>query len=148
AYNFVGWLFGQPQIPFLQDDNPREVIPPDYSGLHRPSWWHSGDHLGAQFAHFLSSESATALRPQMEALLEATGVVGIPFSDLIEDTVRSFRSIEKDWSADYAEMLNAWAVPGIARRNRNAIAHQAKSLWMTTVIEELGSRRFLPRYGF
>ena len=148
AYNFVGWLFGQPQIPFLQDDNPREVIPPDYSGLHRPGWWHSGDHLGAQFAHFLRSESATALRPQMEALLEATGVVGIQFSDLIEDTVRSFNDIEKDWSADYAEMLKAWAVPGIARRNRNAIAHQAKSLWMTTVIEELGSRRFLPRYGF
>lgn len=148
AYNLVGWLFGQPRIPFLQDDNPREVIPADYSGLHRPGWWRPGDHLGAQFVHFLRSESATALRPKVEALLAATAGAGIPFPNLIEDTLRSFEDIEKDWCADYAEMLKAWAATGVARRNRNAIAHQAKSLWMTTVIEELGSRRFLPRYGF
>jgi DEAD/DEAH box helicase domain-containing protein len=135
-------------IPFLQDDNPREVIPPDYSGLHRPAWWHTGDHLGAQFVHFLRSESATALRPQIEALLEATGGADISFSNLIEDTVRSFGAIETNWCGDYTELMKAWAAPGLARRNRNAIAHQARSLWRTTVIEELGSHRFLPRYGF
>jgi DEAD/DEAH box helicase domain-containing protein len=148
AYNFVGWLFGQPQIPFLQDDSQRDVIAPDYSGLHRPAWWRSGDHLGKQFTHFLRSEAAAEVRPQIEALLKATGGAAISFSELLDDTIYSFEGIEAGWCADYSELIKAWAVPGLARRNRNAVAHQARSLWTTTVIEELGARRFLPRYGF
>ena len=53
----------------------------------------------------------------------------------------------------YDGLVDEW-VRRLGRQKRrlisqlNAIAHQADALWETTVIEELGTREFLPRYGF
>jgi DEAD/DEAH box helicase domain-containing protein len=148
AYNYVGWLFGQPQIPFIRNDNGADLMPVDYSGLHHPSWWRDGEHLGSQFEYFLRSESVAALAPAMEILLKTTGAANVAFQSLLEDTIHSFRTSAQDWCADYSELTAAWKAARSSRRSRNAIAHQARGLWMTTVIEELGARRFLPRYGF
>ena len=46
---------------------------------------------------------------------------------------------------EWSELLESGNPP---LQRLNAIAYQATSLWRSTVIEELGTRRFLPRYGF
>jgi len=148
AYNHIGWLLGKPQIPFVRDDTPVELIPVDYSGLHHPTWWQDGENLGFQFERFLRSDRTRVLAADMGELLKSTGAASLEFSELIDDTIRRFRDHSMEWCEDYAELTEAWMRPNLPRRSRNAIAHQARSLRMTTVIEELGSRRFLPRYGF
>ena len=57
-----------------------------------------------------------------------------------------------DWCEDYDGLVREWSEllesgnPPLQRLN--TIAYPATSLWRSTVIEELGTRRFLPRYGF
>jgi hypothetical protein len=64
-----------------------------------------------------------------------------------------FTESVKGWREDYERVVGAWRAEGQStsrgqRSRMNALARQARELRDVTVVEELGNRKFLPRYGF
>lgn len=69
------------------------------------------------------------------------------------EVAASFQKVCGEWRTDYDGLVEEWvrrlrSADKASISQLNAIAHQAEALWATTVIEELGMRQFLPRYGF
>ncbi|MGI8989065.1 MAG: Zn-binding domain-containing protein [Bryobacteraceae bacterium] len=79
-----------------------------------------------------------------------TPLAGKKARGLLSSTRDAFREAWTDWADDYKNLISAWeAVRESGKLSfLNAIAHQANAMWRKTVIEELATRRFLPRYGF
>ena len=154
AFNSIGWLCGRPRLPIIQ---PGSAIPEDgqygpYEGLVNPSpWWLEGKIIAEQFECFLQFVSANpdTYQDSLRRLLTGT-TIGISVPVLAASCRDEFHKSWISWSEEYDRLIAAWKM----RRDEgktpvlNAIAHQANVLWRKTVIEELGLRRFLPRYGF
>ena len=154
AFNSIGWLCGRPRLPIIQ---PGSAIPEDgqygpYEGLAKPSsWWLEGKVIAEQFESFLQFVGANpdTYQDSLSQLLTGTPIfMSVPaIAAYCRD---EFQKCWVSWSEDYDRLICAWK----SRRDEgkapvlNAIAHQANVLWRKTVIEELGLRRFLPRYGF
>ncbi len=71
---------------------------------------------------------------------------------LIHEAREKFDRAVSQWKEGYTNILEAWSAENRKAGRRpevlNAIAYQAGELARNTVIEELASLRFLPRYGF
>src|SRR5207248_2891495 len=73
------------------------------------------------------------------------------WSQLVADTVKNFHNCISDWTVDYDSMLETWSsIPAQddERNKANALRYQLEVMHGLTVIEALGDRQFLPRYGF
>lgn len=87
-------------------------------------------------------------------LLAETGSSGDleDWSSMLYAVVEAFAAAVADWRFDYENLLATWY--GIAesqsnaKRMANSLRYQLRALHETTVIESLGDRQFLPRYGF
>lgn len=120
-------------------------------------WWDaSGENLAAQFISFLRylAQSPQEIISQVSTLLEATpGRKWLDsWSDTIAAVIADLEAAVGPWVDDYNALLAAWRAerdrPRSDIRALNAMYFQARALRNATVIEELGSRSFLPRYGF
>ena len=87
-------------------------------------------------------------------LLAETGAADLvaDWRALVSEVVESFAAAVSAWRFDYENLLATWNAisesQANARRMANSIHYQLRALHETTVIESLGDRQFLPRYGF
>lgn len=163
AFGKIGEFCSAPFIPYIERNtmlrNIEIVGPQSYADrlICSHPWWDSnGKHLAAQFVSFmkyLASDSQEIIA-KVDRLLEATpGRIWLDcWPETIESVITDFNAAIDPWIDDYTALLDAWRaerdLPGADIRALNAMYFQAGSLHNSTVIEELGSRRFLPRYGF
>jgi DEAD/DEAH box helicase domain-containing protein len=155
AFKSIGWLCGQPEIPIIRSGGPRPdgVIPVSIKDLQRPAeWWKEGLSIAEQFEQFLVYLGGNpGLHVQdISALLLETPVPATDLPQLTESVGKAFHSAWTKWRDEYENLVKAWEDLRETEKQSvlNAIAHQANALWKKTVIEELATRRFLPRYGF
>ena len=155
AFNRIGWLCGQERIPFARSGDPRpeNLIIATHNDLRRPTdWWKQGLSIAEQFESFLifNINNRGLLSKELSMLLEGTPIADSTLKELLEFVLRSFRKACAEWVSDYQNLTRTWLeLRETAKLSTlNAISHQANTLWNKTVIEELATRRFLPRYGF
>jgi Lhr-like helicase len=161
AFQQIGWLCGRPMLQVVRRGEalPRGVTTFAYrEELLHPDWWRPGQALtmAEQFQAYLEyvAERPASVQTDVQLLLTGTPVEaqGPAWHDLILGASAEFTTACNDWCEDYDGLVREWSElleegnPPLQRLN--AIAYQATSLWRSTVIEELGTRRFLPRYGF
>jgi DEAD/DEAH box helicase domain-containing protein len=163
AFQRMGWLQCRPQPPLLRagEPLPNGLSPFTYADSIQPdvSWWDNegGRSVARQFEDFLNYVAGHPEEYRERAL---TLLCGTPpaddlgeWSESIQKVRVAFNSVCDDWQHDYDGLINEWQSRLVEHEKQslsqlNAIAHQAAALWNTTVIEELGTRQFLPRYGF
>jgi hypothetical protein len=126
----------------------------------RPEPWWSAERepdLASQFALFLDHlvDDYERVRELVESLSAGTGFAAEArkWSTFLTGLAKRFANCVEDWSADYRRVIEQWEAEGrsgaaAAKFRMNALAHQARELRETTVVEEFGNRKFLPRYGF
>ena len=155
AFNRIGWLSGQPELPLSRANQQPGVSYQSHEALgENVVWWRAGDRISEQFETFLSYECVAksgSLNQLAGALLVGTPLEKTPLGTLLEETREAFHRVCTHWIKDHQELVQVWedrradnAKPAVL----NALAYQANGLWHKTVIEELATRRFLPRYGF
>jgi DEAD/DEAH box helicase domain-containing protein len=154
AFNSIGWLCGKPRLPIIQ---PGSAIPEDgqygpYESLIRSSpWWIEGKIIAEQFEYFLQfvGTNPSLYEDALTQLLRDTPIA-ISVPAIVRSCLEEFHKSWINWAEEFDPLIAAWKLQreGGSTRVLNAIAHQANVLWRKTVIEELGLRRFLPRYGF
>jgi hypothetical protein len=155
AFKSMGWLCGQPLIPVARSGEPRPqgLSAVRYGDLRKPTeWWKNDGNIAEQFESFLRfhEDDQSPVHAAIGALLSQTPLAGREPRSLLSSTREAFHDAWTDWANDYGHLTSAWAE--IREDGRlpvmNAMAHQANAMWKKTVIEELATRRFLPRYGF
>jgi hypothetical protein len=135
------------------EPRPERLIAVRYGDLRKPmEWWKNDCSVAEQFEFFLTwhENNSEALNSTICALLTETPLANHRPRDLLASTRAAFREAWTDWADDYENLTRAWEEVREDGRLAvlNAIAHQANAMWRKTVIEELATRRFLPRYGF
>jgi hypothetical protein len=154
AFNSIGWLCGEPSIPAARSGYPPpdKLVPVEYGTLHTPKdWWQDGATIANQFESFLEWKSGApgSLAEDVRGLLSGTPLADRSYANLLSDTREGFHEAWTNWTADYRHLTRAWEANREGKSSvLNAIAHQARAMWRKTVIEELATRGFLPRYGF
>ena len=97
------------------------------------------------------------MQQQAERLLKDTGLedASLDWGELISTAIEQFNNAISRWRADYdplieayTELLNEKQHTAEVRRQAWALYYQARKLRDVTVIEALGDRQFMPRYGF
>jgi hypothetical protein len=161
AFQQIGWLCMRPQLQVVRKGEvpSTRVTPFVYrESLRRATWWVADEQVSVaeQFRAFLAylREYPDLFQRELQTLLRGTPVVVdvSRWDELVNAVDADFSRACKDWCEDYDSLVSEWTAmvengnPSLQRLN--AIAYQANSLWKSTVIEELGTRRFLPRYGF
>lgn len=161
AFNRMGWLCARPRLPLVKGgaplpDEPRPFIYGDR--LRRlEEWWQPGLSVAEQFERFLDRLAQRPALPGVRLLLLDTPLAERlgAWPQIVGEVLAAFHAGWTAWCSDYDVLLTEWrqrlalrdTTPGHVRL-LNSLAHQAGALWSTTVIEELGTRQFLPRYGF
>lgn len=167
AYGRMGGFSGVRGLDFIPEDRvgTPSPIPPSAldAGLRRPElWWRAEDepNLARAFRSFLSwlagqARSEVAQRAAWLARGTAVEAHVLDWQRFIDAMHTDFASASGDWLDAYDRIVAAWqreAAEAEGRSNSrsvlNALARQARELRQTTVVEELGNRKFLPRYGF
>jgi hypothetical protein len=164
AFGRTGAFCGVVRLPYIEEGavGQVEVQPPTpvAIGMIRPEhWWDRGvePDLASEFRLFLDdlAEKNGETRRQAEALASGTGFAhGVAdWHAFIKGVAERFTESVKGWREDYERVVGAWRAEGQGtsrgqRSRMNALARQARELRDLTVVEELGNRKFLPRYGF
>ncbi len=161
AFNRMGWLCARPRTPLIKSGAPLpdQAAPMAYGeSLRRPrEWWKSGGSVARQFEAYLEHLGESSASDDVRRLLTDTPLSGrvSQWKELVEEVRSAFHGAWSAWARDYDTLAEEWAnrlgtreTAGAHVRQLNALAHQADALWSTTVIEELSTRQFLPRYGF
>jgi DEAD/DEAH box helicase domain-containing protein len=158
AFGKMGWFCRRSRLSLGESYFASKGDPVEYTGLptHRPAWWgESGRGLHEHFIDFLQfceTDIENAL-PDLRKLLQGTPLQNDnqPLPDLIAGSRNCFREVVESWVSAYDYLIEAWEkgkTAGADKAMLNAIAHQARELYNITVIEQLATLRFLPRYGF
>jgi len=164
AFGKIGAMCGRPRIPFAspQQPLPSPELQPcscDPSLIQPQPWWKREDpSLAMQFENFLCylKSSPGAMRTAAQTLLQGTPLQEklSGWGPVIQQIRETFHKAWTEWAEDYDSLTGKWqeTIGGAGQSPDisilNALAHQCSQLWRTTVIEELGTRQFLPRYGF
>lgn len=164
AFGRIGRFCGVKVLPYAREDvvGAVEPIPPAPLdiGMRRPTpWWDAAAEpdVSREFERFLAfvASGAGPIADLGRSLVAGTG-----FEREVEDwsaCIRSvgdrFSALVKDWRDDHDRVVSAWVGESASaargqRARMNALARQARELREATVVEELGNRKFLPRYGF
>jgi hypothetical protein len=164
AFGRIGGFCGVPELPYLKDGTLGPVAPGTARGLppgtrHPDAWWRSDRDadLAAQFLAFVAwlAQDGGEIRRQATALAAGTGFAAeaAVWHRFTSTVAAAFDAATGQWREDYGKVVRQWQEENAsgadsARFRMNALARQARELAVTTVVEELGNRRFLPRYGF
>lgn len=153
----MGWFCHVHALTVGDRANPStKVVPPPYDeSVPRPDWWEAKRTAGLdrQFIRYLDRLifDPAEIEAAAQSLLAGTPLADKPLKDLVANARTVFADLMKHWLANYDRLLTAWENARNQPDSRavlNAISYQAQELALTTVIETLGSSRFLPRYGF
>ena len=164
AFGKIGAFCGAVRLPYLEDGavGPVRVLPatPIAVGMRRPAPWWSPDvepDLAAEFVRFLHhlSRDGGWIRDRAQVLAAATGFAreAADWPAFVRGAAERFSACVDEWRSDYARVVAQWDAEAkggakSAKFRMNALARQARELCAATVVEELGNRKFLPRYGF
>ncbi len=158
AFGRMGWFCMRPRLPIGDAHSGTREVAGEYTGIAAPppAWWED-DRRGmhehfVDFLIYCESETELAL-PQAKHLLRNTPLADSQMSlpQLLVEARERFEEVIEPWVASYDYLVDAWdkgRVGGADKSMLNAIAHQARELHKITVIEQLATLRFLPRYGF
>jgi hypothetical protein len=157
AFGRMGWFCHVPALTVGDGGHSSmKVAPEAYDDTAaRPTWWDPKKTAGLdkQFVRYLDQLIAdpAEVRVGAASLLSDTPLAAKPLAELITDARKAFSERMKEWNTNYSRLVAAWEEARNQPDSRavlNAIAYQAQELAKETVIEALGSSRFLPRYGF
>jgi DEAD/DEAH box helicase domain-containing protein len=139
-----------------------------FCGVGRPSYWEAGEPrppvrtgdggLVVGLLNFLDREADLGIESRLVGPLHEVLASSPAFSRLdawpefLGEVRARFDAAIREWQGEYDSVLEAWsAIVGDDRTSRaraTALRYQLKTLADTTVIETLGDRQVLPRYGF
>ena len=158
AFGRMGWFCHRPSISIGYGANPSmrndalaytQLVDP------LPSWWKAGKEVGLdeQFICYLDhlKENREEFSNKSKPLLISTPLAEQPSDVLLAKVKEGFKALISQWRTDFDRLVDAWTNANSKQSERsllNAIAYQVQELGKTTVIEQLASSRFLPRYGF
>jgi hypothetical protein len=162
AFQKMGWLLARPRLPIIRStdrwpDKPHEFAY-ELTTQKDHEWWdQTQPSIADQFCNFIQhlAQSKTFYFDAVSTLVSDTPLAALaqPWEELMKEIGTSFRTACEEWRRDYDGLLEEWVrrlgpMERTSVSQLNGIAYQAEALWATTVIEELGTRQFLPRYGF
>lgn len=164
AFGNIGAFCGVMRPPYVDNSTVGAVAlqpaMPLAIGVKRPdAWWNRAEEpdLAAEFGLFLGhlKTDGEDVGRQAVALARGTGFeTGVAnWAAFIEGVQKRFSEGIAEWRGDYGRVMRQWVVEAEnmvngQRMRMNALARQARELRSETVVEELGNRKFLPRYGF
>ena len=111
----------------------------------------------AAFLEDLRQNGDDRIQRQVDRLLKTTGLEGasLDWDALLRTAIEQFDNAVSRWRADYdpllvtyEELLNEKRHTSEIKSQAWALYYQARKLRGVTVIEALGDRQFMPRYGF
>jgi superfamily II DNA or RNA helicase len=106
--------------------------------------------LWTEFESYLTwvgDKGKALMFPSVEQLLKEQNLLIKDWKVLINKVKREFKNAISEWLQEYEGLLNAW-IDTEKPIQANAIKHNMDNMYRTTVIEALGDKQFLPRYGF
>ena len=108
--------------------------------------------LRARFAAFLADakqDDHGGIVERVNALLTGTAIASETgaWQELIDSVASEFDKACVNWQQDYDQLHKLWRETN-RQAQANALHYQLRLRRETTVIEALGDRQFLPRYGF
>lgn len=157
AFGRMGWFCRQPKLPVGDAYFTSKVEPDEYTSPPNPPTWWAGRKRGLHehFMDFLAfcETNTEAMLVNARELLQGTPLQNdkVPLPVLLSEARKCFTDVIKPWVAAYDYLISAWEKgksEGADKAMLSAIAHQAYELHNITVIEQLATLRFLPRYGF
>ncbi|MDJ0391153.1 DEAD/DEAH box helicase [Roseomonas sp. E05] len=164
AFGRIGAFCGVRRLPYAREDyvgtlEPEQPIALDV-GVRRPRpWWQDGAEpdLAAQFMAFLDHAAAEpgGIDRMARILVAGTGFAdeAANWAPCLLGVRERLRDAVGKWRDGHARILEAWLEESRSgargqRSRMNALSRQDREMRKTTVVEELGNRKFLPRYGF
>ena len=167
AFGRMGGFCGAPGLNHLPEGyvGLPQVSPPSPLdiGLRRPKeWWDPADEpsLAAAFCRYLAAlQTSQPDGVSVGAVRLAEGTAQErairSWAAFLEGVSERFHAAVSAWEDANNRIVRAWEAEVESDRARangravlNALARQSRELRKTTVVEELGNRKFLPRYGF
>ena len=138
----------KPQLPIFESDwsKPEDAV-----------WWveTQGAGLDQQFISYLKwlKKNNSQAESSAEQLFSDTGFFkkSSNWDQLITETEEYFKRSVGEWRLDFNSLLQTWnEIPAKNddQKKANFIYYQLRTLSEITVIEALGDKQFLPRYGF
>jgi hypothetical protein len=164
AFGRIGAFCGVDRLPYVESGAVGPVarlsplnVP---MGTRRPEpWWDQGKEpdLSAEFLLFLRhlEQDGGVIRERAQWLAAGTGFANqaADWAAFVRDVASRFSESAEEWLKDYRRVVDQWQAESesgasAAKFRMNALTHQSRELREATVVEELGNRKFLPRYGF
>lgn len=159
AFGRMGSFCGLPQASKSQRDqirrqadSPERPLPPQPV----PPWWPPGAPLVEAFQGWVGwvRDHLAAFQERLRPLFEGTPLAlhAATFDQALESLEQILYGPSQGWQESgwipvYQQLLGAWEQLAEASQ-ANSLYYRLKALHETTVIETLGDRQFLPRYGF
>jgi DEAD/DEAH box helicase domain-containing protein len=152
AFGKIGELCGMPAPQRWVDG-----VPPNaQAAINAPAQLPSASIAHRFIAHLnnlLAQPDGAGLVPlgeQLRSLLAHTVLENTDAAVLLQYTKEAFTRSVNAWISIYSERYGSWqeAVNYGPQKRANAIYHSLIAMYNLTTIEELGTRQFLPRYGF
>jgi ATP-dependent helicase YprA (DUF1998 family) len=164
AFGRIGAFCGARRLPYAEEDYVRTLAPEPPIALDvgvrraRP-WWRDDAEpdLSVQFGAYLEHKAIEpgATDGMARVLVEGTGFAPetVDWPSCTRGVRQRFESAVEKWRDDHGRIVEAWLEESRSdargqRARMNALARQDREMRQTTVVEELGNRKFLPRYGF
>jgi len=164
AFGHIGAFCGVPNLDYLDADRVgaadlRQPTPIQQNVRRPEMWWRAEfePDLSAEFLLYLEHLASVGgeVRARAVALAAGTGFAHrvADWPAFIGGVCDRFQEAIGEWRDDYDRVVRAWREQASQdragqRARMNALARQAHELRSATVVEELGNRKFLPRYGF
>ena len=155
AYGKMGPFCGMETVEKSHKDKGKGTLvpaqPPD-APPSRPEWWKNRPSLQEAFLDWVSwvEENQTLYSDQLQAIFSGTPAAQFKICrhSLKEVLFGKSEGIEEDgWITIYQQLLQQWQAAKDTSE-ANSLYYRLDALHEMTVIETLGDRQFLPRYGF
>jgi DEAD/DEAH box helicase domain-containing protein len=159
AFGRMGAFCGQPKIPFWESGQTKPGLLPSDNLVDLP-FSDGPSSLADHFLAFLEGvrkDPVTHL-PTLERLGQGNGRIlkqlRQSWQDAIAGIHAAYSTALAEWKRDYSQLVQRWQEVSpetderMARSACMSLLHQANTFFFLTVIESLGDKLVIPRYGF